>query len=237
MDLVELRKEELDKLISLQDFKSAKKLIQEGIEIAEAKKHPGTVIDWQKDLLHIATLEGDVASVRRISKVLAFDRGLNRTYYAQWKSTFPTDEWKSIIEETIAERTTEVKAEQKRMFRNLWSLNDAILRKLGPIFIEENYWDRLLSLVQNVRALSALREYHPFLSPHFPDALIEMYVPMFLKKGETANDRSGYADLVREMKKVIKDIPSGTAQIKAVAQQLREKFPRRPAMLDELSRL
>ena len=67
--------------------------------------------------------------------------------------------------------------------------------------------------------------------------MIEMYIPMFLKKEETGNDRSGYADLVREMKKVIKDIPSSSAQIQAIAQQLREKFPRRPAMLDELSRL
>jgi len=123
------------------------------------------------------------------------------------------------------------------MFRNRRNLNHALLRELGPIFIEENYWDRLLNLVQNVRNLRAVLEYHPFLYAHFPDALIEMYVPMFLKKGETANDRSGYADLVRQMKKVINDIPSGSAQIKAVAQQLREKFPRRPAMLDELSRL
>lgn len=237
MDLVEVRKEEVDKLLSLQEYQSAKKLIQEGIEIAEAKKHPGTVIAWQKDLLHIASLEKDVATVRRISKTLAFEWGLNRTYYTQWKSTFSTDEWKPVIEDTIAERTSEITSEQRRLVRNLNYLNLALLRGLGPIFIEENYWDRLLNLVQNVRALSSLREYHPFLYSHFPDALLKMYVPMFLKKGETAKDRSGYADLVREMKKVIKDIPSGTTQIKAVAQQLREKFPRRPAMLDELSRL
>src|SRR5690606_10452168 len=88
MDLVEVRKEEVDKLLSLQEYQSAKKLIQEGIEIAEAKKHPGTVIAWQKDLLHIASLEKDVATVRRISKTLAFEWELNRTYYTQWKSTF-----------------------------------------------------------------------------------------------------------------------------------------------------
>lgn len=237
MDLVEVRKEEVDKLISLKEFQSAKKLIREGIEIAEAKNHAGTVIDWQKDLLQIAVFDMDLHSIRTICKTLSFDRALNRTYYAQWKSTFPTEEWKSVIEDTIAERTTEVTAEYKRLFRNLNNLNHALLRELGPIFIEEKYWDRLLNLVQKVRNLKTVLEYHPFLYAHFPDALIEMYVPMFLKKGETANDRSGYADLVRQMKKVINDIPSGSAQIKAVAQQLREKFPRRPAMLDELSRL
>lgn len=237
MDLVEVRKEEIDKLISLQDYHSAKKLILEGIEIAEAKNHPGTVKEWQKDLLQIAVFEKDTNSIRTISKTLAFDQWLNRRYYIQWKSTFPADEWNAIIEETIKEKTAQVKAEQVNRFRNFQGLNNALLWKLGPVFIEEKYWDRLLNLVQNVRNLKTVLEYHPFLYPHFPDALIEMYVPMFLKKGETATDRSGYADLVREMKKIIKDIPSGSAQIQAVAQQLREKFPRRPAMLDELSRL
>ncbi len=237
MDLVEVRKEEVDKFISLQEYHSAKKLVMEGIEIAKAKNHPGTVKEWRKDLLQIAVFEKDNNSIRTISKTLAFDQWFNRMFYNQWKSTFSTDEWKLVVEETIVERTAEATAEYKRLFRNLNNLNHALLRALGPIFIEEKYWDRLLSLVQNVRNLKTVLEYHPFLSPHFPDSLIEMYVPMFLKKGETANDRSGYADLVREMKKVIKDIPSSSAQIQAVAQQLREKFPRRPAMLDELSRL
>jgi hypothetical protein len=237
MDLVEVRKEEVDKLISIQEYQTAKKLIRDGIEIAEAKNHPGTVKEWRKDLLQIAVLEKEIHSIRTISKTLAFDRWFNRMFYNQWKSTFPDDDWKSVIEETIVERTAETTAEYKRLFRNLNNLNHALLRELGPIFIEEKYLDRLLNLVQKVRSLKTVLEYHPFLYPHFPDELIEMYVPMFLKKGETANDRSGYADLVREMKKVIKDIPSGAAQIKAVAQQLREKFPRRPAMLDELSRL
>lgn len=237
MDLVDVRKTVLEKLLARQDYQSAKKLIKEGIQVAEAKEHPGTVIAWQKDLLHIATLEGDIGSVRRISKILAFDRGLNRTYYAQWKSTFPANEWKSVIEETIAERTAEVTAEQKRMPRNLWRLNHALLRELGPIFIQEGHWDNLLTLVQNDGSLMSVSAYHPYLHAHYPDALVAMYVPLFLKRGEQASDRSAYAELVREMKKVIKDIPSSSAPIKGVAQQLREKFPRRPAMLDELSKL
>ncbi len=237
MDIVEVRKAELEKLLAQKEYKSAKNLIEEGIQIAEDKEHPGTVTAWQKDLLHIATLEDDVASIRRISKNLAFDRGLNRTYYLQWKSTYSNEEWKSIIEEFVAERTAQVLAEQNKMTRNLWSINDALLNELGPLFVEEGYRDRLLTLIQNARSLRSVLQYHPHLFTHYPDALIDMYIPLFLKRGELASDRSAYAELVRLMKKVMKDIPSGSARIKSVAEQLREKFPRRPAMLDELRKL
>lgn len=237
MDIVEVRKAELEKLLAQKEYKLAKNLIEEGIRIAKAKENYGTVKDWQKDLLHIATLERDTTSVRQVSKDLAFDRGLNRTYYLQWKSTYSSEEWKPVIEEFIAERTAQVLAEQNRMSRNLWSTNDVLLMELGPIYIEESMWDRLLTLVQNARSLRSVLEYHPYLYGHFPDAMMDMYIPLFLKKGEQANDRSAYAELARLMKKIMKDIPSGSARIKVVAHQLREKFPRRPAMLDELSKL
>lgn len=237
MDIVEVRKAELEKLLARKEYKSAKHLIEEGIRIAKAKGNLGTVSEWQKDMLHLATLENDTASIRQASKKLAFDRGLNKTYYLQWKSTYSGEEWKQVIEEFIAERTAQVLADQNSMSRNLWSTNDALLRDLGPIYVEESLWDRLLSLVQNASSLRSVLEYHPHLSAHYPDAMMDMYIPLLLKKGERTNDRSAYAELARLMKKVKKDIPSGSGRIKALAQQFREKFPRRPAMLDELSKL
>jgi hypothetical protein len=39
------------------------------------------------------------------------------------------------------------------------------------------------------------------------------------------------------MKKIIKEIPFGKEQIMAIAKSLKEKYPRKPAMIDELNEL
>lgn len=39
------------------------------------------------------------------------------------------------------------------------------------------------------------------------------------------------------MKEVLKDIPEGEEKIRTVAQTLRERYARRPALLDELKKL
>ena len=108
---------------------------------------------------------------------------------------------------------------------------------IAPVYIEEGYWDRLLDLVKKETELDVIMKYHAYLFTQYPEELLAMYLPAIELAGDTASARNQYKDLVMKMEKVIKDMPQFKADIIAVAQKLKSKYPRRPAMVDELNRI
>ncbi|CAN5576160.1 hypothetical protein BH10BAC3_BH10BAC3_14870 [soil metagenome] len=89
LDIPEVRRGEVVKAIDKKDFVAAKKMIAEGIQVAQRLNHPGTVADWQKQLIGIAVKEKDLATIRLYTKQFAFDSWFSADYYNQWKKTYP----------------------------------------------------------------------------------------------------------------------------------------------------
>ena len=236
MDIVEVRNGEVNKAINRKDYREAKRLIAEGIKIAEGKGHPGTVDQWKKELLRIAKLENDMETIRQLTRYFAFDRGFSKEYYRQWRQTYPETEWKDVVEKVIADLTGEAIERHKKSY---WSdkRNPAILSDIAPILIEEEYWDRLLTHVQTEHYLDTILKYHEHLVKRFPKELLALYLPEFKRAGVHVNDRSQYADLAGKMLRVMTDIPEGKEKIQAVASELIAQYPRRPAMIDELNKI
>lgn len=238
LDIVEVRQGEVEKAIAKKDYTSAKKLIADGIKIAEGKDHPGTVSAWQKELLRLAVLENDTAAIRRLSRHFAFHQWFSEEYYKQWKATFNKAEWKEVIENFIAITIKEVTKAWESQKSSYWRpAHPPLLQKLAPVYIQEHYWHRLLALVQKENNLDITLSYHTYLAPHYPAELLEIYLPAFAAQGQQANGRGEYANLVRKMQKVMQDIPKGKEKIKAIARSLKEQFPRRPAMVEELNKV
>jgi hypothetical protein len=236
LDIDEVREGEVDKAINRKDFDAAKQLIAGGIKIAENNNHPYKVSGWEKILLRIALLEKDLVLTRQYCKRFAFEeRGFNAEYYNQWKATFEKDEWQTVISKLINE--TIIRVTKTHDYARFGSLSNGLLRALGPIYIEETQWDRLFDLLKGEEDMDKLMYYHTHLAPHFPKELLEMYLPGLERKGDNACSRGHYESLVHLMKKLIKDIPTGKEQILAMAQKLKMKYPRRPAMVEELNRL
>ena len=75
-------------MIDKKDYEGAKRIIAEGIKVAERNDHPGTVYQWQKELLRIAVLEKDIGIIRKYTKSFAFDRYFSREFYNQFKKTY-----------------------------------------------------------------------------------------------------------------------------------------------------
>lgn len=236
LDIVSVRREEVNKVIAQQDYARAKELIAEGIRIAESKKHPGTVAEWEKKYLEIAFLEKDIDKIRHYTKYFAFDRGFSQQYYNLWKSTFTETEWKTEIEGYIAEVKGRIinKADKNPIWYSPTLLQ---LIALAPIYIEEKFWDRLFDLVKKDGRLDTLIDYHHYLLPLYSEELLNMYLKGLKEFGEKASGRSDYARLVDIMQQVINDIPEGKEQILALAREMRLQYNRRPAMIDELSKL
>ncbi|MEO8712395.1 MAG: hypothetical protein ABI405_09750, partial [Parafilimonas sp.] len=95
----------------------------------------------------------------------------------------------------------------------------------------------LLALLQKENNLDSVLQYHQHLIKVFPSELLLIYFPLLETGGDKANSRSEYAHLVTKMKMIMKDIPGSKGKIIAIAQRLKIKYPRRPAMIDELNKI
>lgn len=238
LDIVDVRRGEVSRLVEERDFLSAKKLINEGIDIARKKDHPGIVAEWEKELLQIAVLENDIETIRYYTKQFAFDRGFHLIYYNQWKSSFDIADWEQEIEKYIEEIIARVEIQYQKDKAKVWySPSTLLLGLLAPIYIEEKYWDRLLSLISNEIDLDRLLQYHDHLLSIYPIQLLALYLPAFERKGDIVGNRREYADLAIKMMMVIETIPEGKDEIISVAEEICRKYPRRPAMIEELRKV
>jgi hypothetical protein len=91
-------------------------VIRGGILVAEQQKHPGTVREWEGQLLEIAVLQKDLTiQIRYFAKKFAFDRGFDKKYYQQWKNTFSAPEWAKEIDDHIQQtiKKSNIKPEKR----------------------------------------------------------------------------------------------------------------------------
>jgi hypothetical protein len=238
LEVSEIRTIEINRLIEQKEYGQAKILLAEGIKIAEKKNHSGTVAQWERELLRIAVLENDIVLIRFFSKKFAIYNGLSLPYYNQWKNTFSTEEWKEIIEKEIDAIIDKVnQASKKYVLYDFRRLNSTLLYNLAPIYVQENYLDRLFELVQKEQNLDNILTYFSNLKNQYSIEIIELLVPLFEKQGEHSEGRSQYKYLSQKMQFIINDLPESKEKILAVAQKLKAKYPRRPAMIEELEKL
>ena len=238
LDIPDIRNIEIDRNIENQDYELAKKLINEGIKIAETKRHSGTVFQFEKKMLAIAVLEKNKQLERYFSRKFALGQTLDSYYYKQWKSTYQDEEWILTIEEVISTMTKKINDTVKNhVLYSYNSISSMLLNNLGPIYIQENYWDRLLALVQKQENLVTILSYYPYLLKTYPNELLDSIIPVLEKDGDRSDGRSQYKDLANKMKLVIKDYPKEKERILEVARKLKIKYPRRPAMIEELDEL
>jgi len=236
MDVVEIRQGVVQMALEQKDFQKAKRLIAEGVQIAEAKKNPGTVQQWEEKLLEIAQLEGDLILLRHFAKKFAFDRGhVTAKYYQLWKASFPASEWPITIEQYIQSVIFNEKADKNR---SSWlPLDQVLFRRLSPILILEEQWERLLKLLPKTPDEHLLASIHPYLAKRYPREMLGFYLPILKVSGDKSSNRGEYQELAKLMKKVKQDIEGSHVAIDELAGQLIQTYVRRPAMLEELGKV
>ncbi len=239
MDIVEIREAEVEKLIHAKDYGAAKLMIEGGIKIAEQMGHCGTVSAWQRQLLRIAVLEKDIPGIRHYTKKFAFDNwSMDVGYYNQWKQTYNAEEWRTVIDAYILEKTEKINREHKNTKASVFfQPHVPVLDALGKVFIEEQYWDKILELLKNEKKVETVLAYHEHLAKRYPAEILEIYMPLLTELGNRVNTRSDYADLANKMKRIQKDIPGSKEQIHRLISVLKANNPRRPAMIQELNKV
>jgi hypothetical protein len=180
--------------------------------------------------------ENDTEAIRQCAKGLAFARGFDASYYDQWKKTYPPDEWKTTIEQYLADKIaalTRPREKKRGAARNVPPPN--LLAALAPVYIAEGYWDRLMALVKKENSLETALRYHQYLCKQYSKELLEIYLPALRRQGEQASYQPEFARLAATMKKIMADIPQGKVPVKYLAREIIAKHPVRSAYLKELN--
>ena len=126
---------------------------------------------------------------------------------------------------------------------DLWNKNrDALLKKLSQklsvynyadILKDEKEYDKLLCLVKKHRLLIKL--YFPFIATEYPEDAYKLYSDYIIYLAQRSSSRKEYQSCCKEIKSLYD--AGGTAEAKRLVMFLKNKYPQKPAFLDELNKL
>lgn len=170
---------------------------------------PGLLLEWQKCRYHCYHRTGEREKLADVCEALL--KGGEPDYYEEWKSLIPFD-------------LKSVKIEQL--------LKEVPIRVYRKILLAENRVDLMAEACE--KDPSDLLLYFRFLknSP-FAEQATELYKDWIWEEADAAANRAEYAAVCRKLKKFSENSPIAA---RVLAQELREKFPRRPAFQDELKK-
>lgn len=216
-----IRVAEIDKAVRNEDYDRAIKLSEDGIEY-DKKDSPGLINKWYNWLLKIAQIKNDKAKIIEYARYLFIDNFYpQQDYYQIMKQEVEPDKWHDFLEEIIEE----VAPKQK------WQ-NSALVRE---IYINEKWWDRLFLLLKQDVSLYTIESNEQYLSKDYSQQLVQLYSQELIEFVEVNVGRKHYqkaCSYLRRMRKL-----GGTKEVGKLIKLFRAKYPQRPALMDELSRV
>jgi len=221
IDNHKIRENEIQEAFDNGNHQAALDLAHGGIKY-DKEKRPGLIPQWTDWLLKVAQAKGDKAKIIEHARYLFMENFHPRQdYYQVLKSTLTADEWGPFLEALIDD------LEEKPDWSNV--------QLLRGIFIKEKMWDRLLAAVKTDSSLESIQDYEEFLAEDYSEELIDLYRQGILEFLDVYTARKYYKKAcryIRRMKKL-----GGRTQAEELTEFLRQKYPQRVALLDELSRL
>jgi len=220
----DFREQLVDRALEQDDFELAKKLCNEGIEIAKKENHHGIITRWREKLFQIARLENDVPEIRKWAEILFFNSSGSMQWYRSLKSTYSKQEWPEKCEELI----DRIKGPDQRG-------GYGKATTLAQIFVEEEYTGRLLKLLQlNAKDISFVDHFAEVLRNEYPDELLDLY-EQGIKDFAQQTGRKNYRQIASWLRKM-KKISGGDERAYALFKKLLRQYNNRPAMKDEFEK-
>lgn len=203
------------------NYKQAKQLAKEGIETNQKNHLHGLVNRWHEWLLKIALAEHKPVEICRIAEGLYYNNHYNMDHYRLLKQHYPQEKWPEKLEKMI-----------KTLGEGGWGF---LSNPLADIFIEEKMHDRLMNMVRKDPSLSIISRYEPYLKKDYRQELIVLYEKGIINHLEYNTGREYYKECCGLMKRMRR--LGGEDTVEKLISELRQTYPRRPALMDELKKL
>ena len=206
----------IERSISEGKLDEAMNLIQAGITSSEEHRLPGLTNQYRALRVNLLQAQGDKSALVEAARTLWLDSGAEDTF-TLLKQIIPPEEWTAFVDGLIKDI---------RRAPN----------QLAWLYAHENRWRDLMTLVQSNRNAEWLLEsYREPLKSHFPAEIADLYERTVHSMLTYASGRGQYQQAVAYLRRIRKLDQSGRAE--EIADRLRSQYPKRPALLDELSKL
>ncbi|MBO0461694.1 MULTISPECIES: SWIM zinc finger family protein [unclassified Enterococcus] len=210
-----IRSQYIDYLMQKKAYEEAIVVLKESIVL---DKHSSDMITLHryalKNLYH--KLGNKELYAEQIFHLLLEGETVDMNLIHQLKKSYSIDQWEEVREQ---------------LFEQLKNRTD-----VGLFYSKERRYDLLLDYILKSPGLEEASRYFSFLRKQFPEALLQKYEYELRRMAAETTTRSRYhkmALLIAEMA----TLPSSTISVQLLIKELKEKYPRRKAMLEELKKL
>ena len=138
--------------------------------------------------------------------------------YGQMKSIVLEDEWNDFVETLIKDAVS-----SRSYFRMLF------------IYSQEKMWDRYRDYLRKSPVIHELDDAPEEVWELYKDELIQLYTACVKSFFQRASGRNAYGEGVSMLRKLIDY--GGRAEVGKIINEQKARTPRRPALIDELSKL
>ena len=206
---------EIDRFISIGEPGEAMRMAEAAIE--EMGEYDVTL----KRKLRIAKIMNDGAAIKDTYYRLVITGWYDITNYKELKAIVPTKEWPDLYKRVIQALQKEERVDY-----------------LAAIYEEEADMKRLnqLLLREDVPQLRLIIRYLPILPTQYHPPLIQRGSDILKSYADRTSTRKDYANYAKEIKEFSR-LPGATSAVTELLSYIRSTYARRPAMMDELSKL
>lgn len=205
------------------DYDEVLHLAKDGV--AHDSGYVGLVNEWHKWELNSYRHKNDNANILKLSRYFFFEGGRfcekeysMETMYALMKSIVPNDDWSDFVDSLINEAS-----KKKNEVRFLF------------IYTQEKMWERYIEYLRNTPSIYRLDDAPRQVWELYKDELIPLYTLCVRNFFQYASNRNSYCEGVGLLRKLIKY--GGNTEADEIIYELKTRKPRRPALIDELSKL
>ena len=205
------------------DYKEVLRLAVDGA--THDSNYAGLVNDWHKWELKVYLQTHDHAGSLRLYQYFFFNGGRfgeeaysMENIYGQMKSIVLEDEWNDFVETLIKDAVS-----SRSYFRMLF------------IYSQEKMWDRYMDYLRKSPVIHELDDAPEEVWELYKDELIQLYTACVKSFFQRASSRNAYCEGVSMLRKLINY--GGRTEVGKIINEQKARMPRRPALIDELSKL
>ncbi|GIP34220.1 SWIM zinc finger domain-containing protein [Paenibacillus sp. J2TS4] len=219
LDITAFRKIAIEDAIKNQEFDHALELAEQGERKDAREGYRGLVDQWKKYRYDIYKLTHQV--VPQIKLAEEFAVAGDYQYYLSLKELYSEDEWPSAYKDFLDKLEA-----NSDMNWNVASLYTRVL-------IEEGETARLMDYVRKHNR--AVLEFYPHLVDKFAEEVFLVFTQIISEDIAQSANRKSYRKACGTIRVLIK--AGGAAHARKIVERLREAYPNRPALLDELQKI
>lgn len=205
------------------DYDEVLRLAGDGVN--HDAEYAGLVSDWHKWEYKAYHEIGDKANELQLARHFFFNGGRwgekefhMDSMYSVLKSLVPQNEWPSYVTSLIAE------TQKKKAFP-----------RLLYIYTQEKMWSEYMDYIRKDSSIYEIDEAPNEVKKLFRDEIVKLYATAVRNHFQRASNRDSYREGVTYLRKLIKY--GGTKEAEQIVTEQKSRTPRRPALIDELSKL